>query len=57
MKTSELIKRLQFLIDTHGDQEVFSGGEDYPGPVKGVRHVERGDGYTPTGCFDICGGL
>jgi hypothetical protein len=57
MKASELIERLQKLIERHGDKEVYSGGEDYPGEVTGVRFESKGNGYIPKGSFDICGGI
>jgi hypothetical protein len=57
MKASELIERLKKLIERHGDKEVYSGGEDYPGPVNGVRFESKGDAYGPKGTFDICGGI
>lgn len=57
MKASELIQRLQQLIKEHGDREVYSGGEDYPGPVNGIRHEKKGDAYIPKNTFDICGGI
>lgn len=53
MKASELIDRLKELIKEHGDREVYSGGEDYPGKVGGVVVQTRGDGYVPTGAFDV----
>ena len=57
MKASALIKVLKEMIKKHGDKEVYSGGEEYPGEVERVRFVERGDGYIPSGSFDIVGGL
>ncbi len=52
MKASELIKALKELIKKHGDQEVFSGGEDYPGKVDAVT-VAKGDAYTAKDAFKI----
>lgn len=53
MKASELIKDLERNIEKHGDQYVFSGGTDYPEGVGGVRIKKKGDGYVPTGAFQI----
>ncbi len=36
MKASEIIEKLQELIEKFGDLEVFSGGEDYHVPVEDV---------------------
>lgn len=52
MKASELIQLLQVLIDQHGNQYVYCGGEDYPGPVAGA-YLSRGDSYTPAGSFKL----
>lgn len=57
MKASELVKRLQQLIKEHGDQEVYSGGEDYPGKVSGVEVEKRGNGYVPKDSFKVWGGF
>lgn len=57
MKASELIQQLQELILHHGDKEVYSGGEDYPGRVDAVDRVDQGDGYVPTGAFRVYGGI
>ena len=53
IKASELIKKLQSMIDKHGDCECFSGGTDYPEGVNGVRIEDYGNGYIPKGAFKI----
>lgn len=51
---SALIKQLEKLIEEHGDQQVFSGGADYPGGVGGVALKEDGTSpYVPQGVFYI----
>lgn len=57
MKASELIEKIEKLIERHGDQEVYSGGEDYPGEVSGVRFEAKGNAYVPKGSFDICSSI
>lgn len=57
VKASELIALLQKKIEQHGDQYVFSGGEDYPGPVTGVGFERIGNSYVPQGTFRIYGGI
>jgi len=52
MKASELVKVLKELIKKHGDQEVFAGGEDYPGKVGAVT-IATGDAYTAKDAFKI----
>jgi hypothetical protein len=54
MQASELIKRLQELIEQHGDREVFAGGTDYPEGVIGVYCVNTdNDPYVRKGSFKI----
>lgn len=53
LKASELIKVLEQKIEKHGDQYVFSGGTDYPEGVGGIRVKKNGDGYVPTGAFQL----
>lgn len=57
MKASEIIRRLQMMIIQYGDQELYSGGEDYPGPVTKVVFVRMGYGYVPAGSFRLYGGI
>lgn len=53
MKASELIKELEKMIKIHGDREVYSGGEDYPGGVSGVGFNKKDNAYEPAGSFRI----
>jgi hypothetical protein len=58
MKASELVEEILRLIEKHGDQEVYSGGEDYPGEVTavGFQKDERNP-YVPRNSFKIYGGI
>lgn len=53
MKASDLIKRLESLIEMYGDQEVYSGGEDYPNNVVNVAYEKAGDTYVPPNAFRV----
>ena len=53
MKASELIKTLENAIATHGDLEVFSGGQDYPEGVRGVSYERKGTSYVPKNSFYV----
>ena len=54
IKATELIEKLQKLIERYGDREVFAGGGDYPSGVRGVWVKDEGmDPYLPRGGFHI----
>lgn len=53
MLASRLIEELQSMIEKHGDRQVYLPGYDYPEGCGAIRFVEKGDGYTPTGCFEL----
>lgn len=53
LKASELIEKLQAMIEKHGDRPVFSGGGDYPEGVKDVYIEKHGNGYVPKDAFII----
>lgn len=54
LKASELIQKIQKLIEEHGDREVISGGTDYPEGVRGVSYQQKdNDPYIPKGSFYI----
>ena len=56
IKASALIKELEKLIAKHGDREVYSGGEDYPGPCNGVAVQVWESAYVPQGVFKVVAG-
>ena len=53
MKISEVIKELKRLEKEHGDIEVFSGGEDYPSVVGGLRYSNKSEAYYSNNCIKI----
>ena len=55
MKATELIARLQDLVDEYGDREVYHGGQDYPETVRSavVISKKRASGYEPEGVIKI----
>jgi hypothetical protein len=54
IKASQLIKKLQQLVKSHGDQEVIAGGDEYPRGVIGARlQTEDRNPYVPKGTFYI----
>lgn len=57
MRASELVAKLQELIKEHGDREVYSGGEDYPGRVEAVAVEQHGHPYVPKDSFKVWGGF
>lgn len=56
MRLSELIVRLLHTLETHGDVEVYSGGEDYPGRVVDAVVQNVDDPYVPRGAVNIRAG-
>ncbi len=53
MKIKELIKKLKDLQLEHGNLEVYSGGNPYPGKVIKIDLVRRGDAHVPSGVAKI----
>ena len=53
MKATVLRDKIDILIKKHGDCEVYSGGESYPGAVCSIRFMFEGDPYHPKGSFTI----
>ena len=53
IKASELIEKLQKLIEKHGDKEVYAGGTDYPDGVTGVSYNSTERPYHPAKTFTI----
>lgn len=55
IKASELIKKLEEMIDKYGDQEVWSRGGEYP---EGINHIvfnsgNHKDSYVKADAFYI----
>lgn len=58
MKASEVIKKLQALVEEHGDKECFVSSGDYPGGVDGVKYVATiDDPYINNDSIVISGGI
>lgn len=55
MKATEVIKKLEELVAKHGDVEVFSGGEDYPGKVSCLLFIDKknANAYYGPNCIKI----
>lgn len=51
MKISELIDVLKVQHHLHGDIQVYSGGEDYPGRVVDVRYHHHNQTYYEPNCL------
>ena len=50
MKISQLIKILEVQQELYGDVQVYSGGQDYPGKIVGIRHKQHNEPYYEPNC-------